>query len=1123
MKKLVSLLLVVVMVLSVFTVVPFTANAVENQTGTESGELFVRIDGKEYYVEKGEIYTYQFCVSVPNVKVSSIDCKTTYDTEGLDFIPYLDDEGEEDIVKHFPSIYAGVVNNFAIDGVIYYNFSNYKGIKLAENAVVFEGQFKVTADRGTYDITTSIQTLSDIDMNKIVYGGVKLGEYTQSNGFSAEEVPTESTVKPSDSPTVEPTEEQTDLPTEEPTFEPTEVPSELPTDEPTIEPTEEKTEAPTDIPTQEQTRPINDKVILVVDGFVYEVEKGDIVTYQFTVNLPDVKASSIDVETFYDTDGLSFVPFLDDEGEEDLLKHFPKISSGVVNNFNIDGEIYYNYSNYKGIKFENAIIFEGQFEVTADSGMFYITTRIKTLADIDMNKIVYNYEKISEYQSTSSLPDLDYVATEVPTEKPTTISTDKPTQKPTQTPSSNPIPGPSPLPKKTVFFQNNWMWSDVHVYYWGSSYENSAAWPGNPIQVCAKDGMFDIYMLTVPSDISGIIFNGYDSELGYRVQSIDISNVEHNHCYYMLWDEEYGINSVGVQHIYDIFPQPTPTAKPTEKPPVEPTEDAENELFIRIDGVKYAVNKGDTYKYRFCVSVPDVKISGMDCLTTYDTEGLEFVPYINEDGEEDLYKHFPNIAAWVINNFKTDGNIYYNFSHYKGVRLENNEVVFEGQFKVTADSGIYDIATVIKTMADTDMNKIVYNYEKLGDYAESHEFSVNHIINPSETEPTEEPTSVPGDELYVNIDGTVYKVEKGDVVTYQYIVSVPGVKISSFDAQTFYDTEGLTILPYYTADDEIDETKHFPQFVGPINNFKEDGIVYYNYSNYKGVKLENAVVFECQFEVTADSGIYEINTKLKTLADTDMNKIVYNYEKLSDFTEKSELIGYVAPTIPSEYPGDPGEGEGLYIRVNDNYYEVEQGEEYIFTYYLQVEDKKVGTLDARVEYDADGLQFVPTLDENNNIDYSAMFPILRNVVFNCKQEGRLLFNYLSLTGVEFASQDSVLFTCKFKVTAAQGVYDINPYIYCLADENVDIIVDEGVVYGEFNDNGIIVPEYVIGDVNRDGKVNIFDATLIQCYVAQMVTLDDEQLKLADARGDGRVNIFDATMIMQYLAGYITEF
>ena len=152
-----------------------------------------------------------------------------------------------------------------------------------------------------------------------------------------------------------------------------------------------------------------------------------------------------------------------------------------------------------------------------------------------------------------------------------------------------------------------------------------------------------------------------------------------------------------------------------------------------------------------------------------------------------------------------------------------------------------------------------------------------------------------------------------------------------------------------------------------------------------------------------------------------------------------------------------------------------------------------------------------------------MFPILRNVVFNCKQEGRLLFNYLSLTGVEFASQDSVLFTCKFKVTAAQGVYDINPYIYCLADENVDIIVDEGVVYGEFNDNGIIVPEYVIGDVNRDGKVNIFDATLIQCYVAQMVTLDDEQLKLADARGDGRVNIFDATMIMQYLAGYITEF
>ncbi len=58
----------------------------------------------------------------------------------------------------------------------------------------------------------------------------------------------------------------------------------------------------------------------------------------------------------------------------------------------------------------------------------------------------------------------------------------------------------------------------------------------------------------------------------------------------------------------------------------------------------------------------------------------------------------------------------------------------------------------------------------------------------------------------------------------------------------------------------------------------------------------------------------------------------------------------------------------------------------------------------------------------------------------------------------------------------------------------------------------------VGDVNCDGRINILDATLIQKYLASMVTITDEQKKYADFDFNGRVNILDATKIQKYLVG-----
>jgi hypothetical protein len=66
-------------------------------------------------------------------------------------------------------------------------------------------------------------------------------------------------------------------------------------------------------------------------------------------------------------------------------------------------------------------------------------------------------------------------------------------------------------------------------------------------------------------------------------------------------------------------------------------------------------------------------------------------------------------------------------------------------------------------------------------------------------------------------------------------------------------------------------------------------------------------------------------------------------------------------------------------------------------------------------------------------------------------------------------------------------------------------------------------DYLLGDVNNDGKVSVLDATEIQKYIAGLVTLSDSQLAAGDVNGDGNLTVTDATQIQKYIVGLITEF
>ena len=66
-------------------------------------------------------------------------------------------------------------------------------------------------------------------------------------------------------------------------------------------------------------------------------------------------------------------------------------------------------------------------------------------------------------------------------------------------------------------------------------------------------------------------------------------------------------------------------------------------------------------------------------------------------------------------------------------------------------------------------------------------------------------------------------------------------------------------------------------------------------------------------------------------------------------------------------------------------------------------------------------------------------------------------------------------------------------------------------------------DYLLGDVNGDGQVTVVDATLIQKYIAGLVTLSDTQKAAADVNNDGSVSVIDATLIQKYIAGLISNF
>ncbi|GEM_PF-5748541 len=66
-------------------------------------------------------------------------------------------------------------------------------------------------------------------------------------------------------------------------------------------------------------------------------------------------------------------------------------------------------------------------------------------------------------------------------------------------------------------------------------------------------------------------------------------------------------------------------------------------------------------------------------------------------------------------------------------------------------------------------------------------------------------------------------------------------------------------------------------------------------------------------------------------------------------------------------------------------------------------------------------------------------------------------------------------------------------------------------------------DFMFGDVNGDGAVNVQDVVLMIRHILELTHLSEEQKKSADIRGNGVIDIRDVTLVTQYALGMIKTF
>lgn len=189
---------------------------------------------------------------------------------------------------------------------------------------------------------------------------------------------------------------------------------------------------------------------------------------------------------------------------------------------------------------------------------------------------------------------------------------------------------------------------------------------------------------------------------------------------YTLKDKTYGVVKIVADAPSEIE---LPTEPPTEINTEPSTDNNEEDVRIVADGKEYNVKKGQIINYVYYLNT-DEKVCSIDAETLFDTGGLELLSITKVLGSV-----FPVLKDAVVLNDSVPGRLKYWYSSAQGADFSSDDSkLIVLQFQVTSDKGVYNIETKLNRV-DGDGTNGYYVIDYIDDNGYVHTKYKSDIIN----------------------------------------------------------------------------------------------------------------------------------------------------------------------------------------------------------------------------------------------------------------------------------------------------------------------------------------------------------------------------------------------------------
>lgn len=333
--------------------------------------------------------------------------------------------------------------------------------------------------------------------------------------------------------------------------------------------------------------------------------------------------------------------------------------------------------------------------------------------------------------------------------------------------------------------------------------------------------------------------------------------------------------------------------------------------------------------------------------------------------------------------------------------------------------------------------------------------------------------------------------------------------------ESFKETEGgsnnsfdtantINLNTDYKAQIAINDTVDYYKFVldksGRIN-FKLNSTLYY--SSYEICDEDFNVIWSKSYYASVTTEILDIDEKIDLVAGTYYLVLKGNYYDYD--------MDYVSKAYESRNTGAIDFSVG-YQSSDETFSETQKSKNNSFDTATAVDVNKDYTAQIALNDEIDYYKF--TVQKGNSINlivntglYHSSYAIYdenKNEIWQTSRYRGVVSEVLELDKIIELTPGTYYFAIISDYEGYDNDYLASSYEY----------INTGDVKFRINAD---VPVQ-IGDVNRDGAVNIVDATLVQKYIVGLISFNSDDLIIADVNNDGYITVRDATTIQKIAVG-----